>query len=81
LLLVAQEDLVIFYLDDSAVRDGDSENVRRELLDARLGVPDRLAVNVPILLPNLGRDLGEKSGLFNPITELGAVDRREGQNR
>lgn len=44
---------VIGELHQSAVADGDTEDVRGQVLEGRLSIADRLAMDDPILLPNL----------------------------
>ncbi len=57
---VAKGDLVVFELDQTAVTDGDPENVRSEILEGSAAIADRFAVDDPLLLPDIGWDgIGE----------------------
>ncbi len=73
-LAIANEHRAILDADDARVGDGDFEDVGSEILEARLAGGDRLAVDVPVDLPDLGRDLIEQLGCLYSIAELGSED-------
>ena len=58
-LAVANEHGAALDTDDARVGDGDFEDVGGEILERGLTGADRLAVDVPVDLPDFGRDLIE----------------------
>lgn len=81
LFTVLEKDTAFFDLDDSGVGDGDPEDVRGQVLDAVLLSGYGLGVDVPVLLPDVLRDLIEQSGLVHFMLELCLADLRQGVNR
>jgi hypothetical protein len=59
---VTEGDLVVFEFDQAAVADGDAEYVRSQILESSATIADRFAVNDPILLPDIGRDIIGEAG-------------------
>lgn len=74
---ITNEYCAILDVDDARVGDGDFEDVRGQVFEASLTGGDRLGINVPVDLPDLGRDLIQELGLFHQIAELGSEDFRE----
>lgn len=71
---IANEDGAVLDLEDTRVRDGDSEDVGGEVLQACLAGAYGLGIDVPVGLPDIRRDLIEETGLFHSIAELGFED-------
>ena len=63
--VVANEHRAVLDVDDAGVGDGDFENVGGQVFEASLTGGNRLGINVPVDLPDLGRDLIEQSGLVS----------------
>ena len=74
---IANEYGAILDVDDARVGDGDFEDVGGQVFEASFAGGYRLAVDVPVDVPDIGRDLIEKLGLFHQIAELGPEDFRE----
>ena len=60
---VAKSHLPVFQLDQAAVADGNSENIRRQVFQGGATIAHRFAMHHPILLPDLGVNLREESCL------------------
>jgi hypothetical protein len=71
---VGEGDRGLLDLEDAVIGDGHLEDVGGEILDRGLGIGDRLAVDVPVLLPGFGGDLIEQCGLADPRAELAAEE-------
>ena len=71
---VANEDGTVFDFQDAGVGDGDFEDVGGKVFEACFTGTDGLGVDVPVELPDLGRDLIEETGLLHFIAELGFED-------
>ncbi len=71
---VANEDGAAFDFDDSRIGDGYPEDVRGEVFEACFTGTHGLGVDVPVELPDLGRDLIEEAGFFHSLAELGFKD-------
>jgi hypothetical protein len=71
---VGEGDRGLLDLEDAVIRDGHLEDVGCEVVDRGLGVGDRLAVDVPVLLPGFGADLIEQCGLADQRAELAAEE-------
>ena len=56
---LAEGDLIVLQLDQAAVADGDTEDIRGHVLEGGTTITHRLAMNNPILLPQLHRYLGK----------------------
>jgi hypothetical protein len=74
---VANEDSTVLDFQNSRVGDGDFEDVGGEVFEACFAGTHGLGVDVPVELPELGRDLIEETGLFHFIAELGFEDNGE----
>ena len=74
---IANEHGAILDVDDARVGDGDFEDVGGEVFEASFAGGHRLRIDVPVDLPDFGRDLIEELGLFHQIAELGPEDFRE----
>ena len=68
---VTEGDLIILHPDDAAVAEGDTKDVGGEILERGAAIADGLAVNDPVLLPHLCRDVRQALGLAQGIAELG----------
>jgi len=79
--LGSSQGAVIGELHQSAVADGDTEDVRGQVLEGGLSIADRLAVDDPILLPDLWRYLSKGGRLFEEVEEFGAEQLGEGLDR
>jgi len=77
-LFISKKYLVIFDLDDAAVRDGHFKDIGREIFYAVGAGADGLAVDHPVLIPNLVRDVGIEIALSHFIPEPGLEDRGHG---
>ena len=75
---VAKSDLVVFELDQTTVADGDSEDVRSQVLEGSASIANRFAVNDPLLLPDGGRDNVGEAGFLKGVLEFGPEDPGEG---
>lgn len=73
-LAITNEHGTISNTDDARVGDGDFENVGGEILESGLAGAHRLAVDVPVDVPDWGRNLLKQFGLFHQIAELGSKD-------
>jgi len=71
---------VIGELHQSAIADGDTEDVRGQVLEGGLSIADRLAVDDPILLPDLWRYLSKGGRLFEEVEEFGTEEFGKGFN-
>jgi len=60
--------------------DGDTEDVRGQVLEGRLSIADRHAVDNPILLPDLWRYLSKGGRLFEEVEEFGTEEFGKGFN-
>ena len=74
---IANEDRPVLDLQDTRIRDGDSEDVGGEVLQACFAGAYGLGIDVPVDLPDIRRDLIEETGFFHSIAELGLEDLRE----
>jgi len=74
---IANEDGTVLDFHDAGIGDGNSEDVRSEVFEAGFTGTDGLGVDVPIELPDLGRDLIEEAGFFHFISGLGFKDNGE----
>ena len=68
---VANEDGAAFDFDDTRIGNGYPEDVRGEVFEARFAGTHGLGIDVPVDLPDIGRDLIEETGLLHFIAELG----------
>ena len=60
--------------DDAVIGDGDLEHIGCQVGDGGFGIGYRLAVDVPILIPDLGWDLVQQPGRCHGDLELPAED-------
>ena len=74
---IANENGAVLDFDDARVGDRDFEDVGSQVFKTSFAGGYRLAVDVPVDLPDLGRDLIEEMRLFHQIAELGSKDFRE----
>ena len=77
---VAKGDLIVFELDQTAVANGDPEDIRSEILEGRAAVADRFAVDDPVLFPDGGRDIVGEARFLQGVVEFGLEDLGEGFN-
>jgi hypothetical protein len=78
--LVANENRTALDFEDSRIRDGNSEDIGGEVLEACFAGAHGLRVDVPVDLPNLRGDLVEETSFFHLIAELGFKDHGEGSD-
>ena len=74
---ITNEHRAVLDVDDTRVGDGDFEDVGSQVFEASFTGGYRLAVDVPVDVPDIGGDLIEQLGLFDQIAELGSKDFRE----
>ena len=74
---IANQHGAVLDANDARVGNGDFEDVGGEIFESGLAGGDRLAVDVPVDLPDIRWDLIEQIGLLHQIAELGAKDFRE----
>ena len=74
---VANQHGAILEANDAGVGDGDFEDVGGEVFEARFAGGYRLAVDVPVDLPDIGGNLIQRFCLLHQIAELGTKDDRE----
>jgi hypothetical protein len=73
-LLVLESDSALFKLQDSVVADGDSKDVRREILECGFPRSNWFQVDYPLLLPYAFVDSRKEAGLLQLISNLRAED-------
>jgi hypothetical protein len=73
-LFVTEGDLAVFEGHEAVVGEGNAVDLGGEIFQDPLPVSSRLAVNDPILFPDLGRDVIEESGFFQSVPECGAEE-------
>ena len=78
---IANEDGTVLDFHDAGIGDGDSEDVRGKVFEACFAGTHGLGVDVPVELPDLGRDLIEEAGFFHGITKLGLKEFGEKSGR
>jgi hypothetical protein len=71
---IANENRPVLDLQDTRIGDSDSEDVRGEVFEACFTGTDGLGIDIPVDLPDIGRDLIEEIGFFHSIAELGFED-------
>jgi len=80
-LSIAEGDTVVFDFDDAVIGESHFEDIGSQILDAGLALTHCLAIDVPFLLPDVGRDAIEEPGLYHLVPEFGSEDLREGLYR
>ncbi|MEJ2365865.1 MAG: YmdB family metallophosphoesterase, partial [Deltaproteobacteria bacterium] len=70
-VFVGEGDLIVFYLQNTAVAQGDAEDVGGEILQGGLPIAHGLTVHHPVLLPGVGRDCLKQACLTQDVSELG----------
>jgi len=73
-LLVSEEYGIVLDLQDSAVGDGDAEDIGGEVLDRVRAISHSLGVDIPGDVPDLGADLVQEPCLFHFVAELGSEE-------
>jgi len=71
---IANENGAVLDFDDARVGDRDFEDVGGKVFEASFARRYRLAVDVPVGVPDFRGDLIEAAGLFHSIAELGSKD-------
>jgi hypothetical protein len=71
---IANEDGAVLDLEDTRIRDGDSEDVGGKVLEACLAGAYGLGIDIPVGEPDIRGDLIEEAGFFHSITELSFED-------
>ncbi len=72
---------VIGELYQATIADGDTIDVRGQVFDGRLSITDRLAVDDPILEPDLWRYPSKGGRLFEEVEEFGTEEFGKGFDR
>jgi hypothetical protein len=78
---VGEGDAAVLQADEAPVRDGDFEDVGREVFAGSGTMGSRLAVHVPGEVPDVGIDLGKLPGGAHRLLEESAGERRQGSHR
>jgi len=78
---ISKEDGVVFHFEDAGIGDSHFEDIRGEIFQAGFRGTDGLRVDIPVKLPDLGRDLIEETGIFHGLFELGLKDFGERSDR
>jgi len=78
---VFEKDSSIFELYNTAVGDGDFKHIGSQVLETALGGTDGLTVDNPVLIPDIGINLGIKVAVFDDVAEFGLEDFRHGLDR
>ena len=78
---VFEKDFSIFDFNDPAIRNSHFKHIGSEVFDTVFAGTDGLAVNDPLLIPDIGRDFVIKSVLFHNVAEFGLEDFRHGPDR
>ena len=73
-VLAAEHDLLVVNGNDSAVGDGDAEEIAGEVEQGLVAGTDGLAVDHPVLFPDLRRHQFKQPGPFQQVAELGPED-------
>jgi hypothetical protein len=73
-LLVLESESALFKLQDSVVADGDSKDVRREILECSFPRSNWFQVDYSLLLPYAFVDSRKEAGLLQLISNLRAED-------
>ena len=68
---IANENRPVLDLQDTRIGDSHSEDVRGKVLQACFAGAYGLGIDIPVDLPDIGRDLIEETGLLHFIAELG----------
>jgi hypothetical protein len=79
--VVAKGDLVVFELDQTAVADGNPENVGSQVLKGSAAIADRFAVDDPLLLPHIGWEIIGEAGFEEDVLEFCPEDSGDGFHR
>ena len=74
---IANENRPVLDLQDTRIGDSHSEDVRGKVLQACFAGAYGLGIDIPVDLPDIGRDLIEEAGFFHSIAKLGLEDLRE----
>ena len=67
---IANENRPVLDLQDTRIGDSHSEDVRGKLLQACFAGAYGLGIDIPVDLPDIGRDLIEETGLLHFIAKL-----------
>ena len=78
---VFEKDGSILYFYNPAVRDSDLKDIVGQVLETMLAGTDGLTINDPILIPDIGINLGIKASIFDNVAELGLEDFRHSLDR
>jgi len=73
-LAIADENRPVLDLHDTGIGDSHSEDIRGQVLQACFTGAHGLGIDNPVDLPDLRRDLIEKTCIFHRIVELGLED-------
>ena len=74
---ITNEHGAVLDFNDARVGDGDFEDVGGQVFEASFAGGHRLAVDVPVDVPDFIGDLTQQVGEFDQIAELGREDFRE----
>jgi hypothetical protein len=80
-ILVSESDLSIIQLEDTSIGERHTEDVGRKIFERPQSIAHRLAVNDPILRPDLLGDLVEPFCIPQCIPELGPKEDGQGFHR
>ena len=77
-IFILESHLPVFEFEDMVVAERDAEDIGSEVLEGFLSGSYRLAVDDPVLLPHLVRDIQIEVGFLERIAELGSEDDGQG---
>jgi hypothetical protein len=75
---VAEGDLTVLKVEDPPIGEGDAKDIGRQIFEGGFTDSDRLAVNDPLLSPDLGRNLPGQPRLLQSSAELGSKEAGQG---
>jgi len=78
---VAKRDAVIFQLEEAVVANGNSENVRGQILQGMQASADRFTMHNPLLLPNICRNACITSGVTQRLLQFATENPGERSHR
>ena len=73
-VLAAEHDVLVVNGNDSAVGDGDAEEIAGKVEQGLVAGADGFAVYDPVFVPDQGRDQVEQAGPLQVVAELGSED-------
>jgi hypothetical protein len=78
---IAEGDLVVLELDETAVGDGDAEDIGGQVFEGRASIANGFAMDNPLMFPGRGRQGAGERRLLECVEELGSEDLGKGLHR